>query len=208
MEEYEKIKGKIMPQIYNIYEVTESGERIPVDSTPEESLRDWLKSIGPEYEHLVFVKEETGHFIEMIAFGESDWDVIDRGIIPLVEKRKSFKSFMKDKPLDQKKHHLKASRGINRKRQSYVPLYRQISHTDVLPTAQNILKNAKKANSGAWRLSGRQVAEIANKYKFHPPNAKKRSKHLGSTGILMWRKGPKEYYLVKFSKHRTDPTKR
>ena len=45
------------------------------------------------------------------------------------------------------------------------------------------------------------IIYIGSKYKFNIPNARKRSKHLGSTGILMWRKSPKDYYLVKFSKH-------
>lgn len=201
-----------MPQIYEIYEVLETGERLHIDNTDSNQLKEWLLNKTENIEHLMLVKE-SGHYIEMIAFGERDWDIIDRGInIEYLEEKKSFRSYKrstertvkhagKDKPMDQRKHHLKSSRGINRKRQSYIPIYRQLAHKDVLPTAQNVLKNAKKSSSGIWKLSGRQVAEISQKYKFNPPTEKKSSKHLGSTGIIMWRRNPKDYYLVKFSKH-------
>lgn len=205
--------------VYEIYEVLETGERVYLDSCSEDSINKWLEDESGDLEHFIFVKE-SGRYMEIIAFGKNEWDIINRGVnSEYLEEKRSFRSYKKstektirhaskDKPIDQRKHHLKTNRGINRKRQSYVPLYRQIEHADVLPTAQNILKNAKKAHSGVWRLSGRQVVEIAQKYKFNPPDERKKSKHLGSTGILMWRKSPKEYYLVKFSKHRIDPTKR
>lgn len=118
------------------------------------------------------------------------------------------KQATKDKPMDQRKHHLKSSRGLDRKKSNYIPLYRQIAHNGELPTAQNVLKNAKESSSGVWKLSPKQVVELAGKYKFNPPDEKKSSKHLGSTGILMWRKNEKEFYLVKFSKHHNNPYKK
>ncbi len=76
-----------------------------------------------------------------------------------------------------------------------------MAHRDNLPTAEGILNTAKTATSGAWKLSKRQVLEIANKYNFNIPNGKKKTKHLGSTGIVMWRRDASTYYLVKFVKH-------
>jgi hypothetical protein len=96
---------------------------------------------------------------------------------------------------------MKQSRGENRKRQSFVPLYRQVASRNDLPTAKKVLLNAKSADSGIWKLTKRQVLEIATKYKFNIPSATRRTRHLGSTGIVMWRKNKDTYYLVKFSKH-------
>jgi len=194
----------------------ETGYYDEIDMVESSDLKEWLILEGIEYDRLKLVKN-TGHYVELSAFGDTEWDVIDRGIedVALHEKT-SFKDFSKtkessvdkkikratkDKPLDQQKHHMKASRGTNRKNQNYIPMYRQIDHQTTLPTAENVLKNAKGASSGAWKLSARQVQELAAKYKFNVPTGKKRSKHLGSTGIVMWRKTPKEFYLVKFSKH-------
>jgi len=154
--------------------------------------------------------------MELLALENYEWDVVNRGIEDLeIHEKTSFKDYSKressvdkkvkrankDKPQDQRKHHMKASRGLNRKNQNYIPMYRQIDNHNSTPTSDNVLKGAKSASSGAWKLSKRQVQEIATKYKFNVPTAKKRSKHLGSTGIVMWRKTPKDYYLVKFSKH-------
>lgn len=186
-------------------------ERIGIIESSD--IKYWLESEGSKYKHLKLVKN-SGHFMKLDNLNES-WDVVDRGIEDVLFHEKStFKRFSqesktdkivkranKDKPQDQRKHHMKASRGINRKDQNYIPKYRQLGHQNTLPTADNVLKNAKKASSGAWKLSKRQVAELAAKYKFNVPTGKKRSKHLGSTGIVMWRKSPKDYYLVKFSKH-------
>lgn len=176
-------------------------------------ISEWLQTEAKEYEYLKLVKS-TGNYMELVALDE-EWDVVNRGTEDLLfHEKTNFKRFSressvdkkvkratKDKPQDQRKHHMKASRGTDRKNQNYVPIYRQIEHQTTLPTADNVLKNAKSATSGAWKLSKRQVQEIAAKYKFNVPTAKKRSKHLGSTGIVMWRKSPKDYYLVKFSKH-------
>lgn len=187
-----------------------------IDIVKQLDLKKWLQTEGMEYEELKMVKND-GRYVELLAFDESNWDVIRRGVEDLtLHEKTSFKNFSKsressvdkkvkqatkDKPQDQRKHHMKASRGLDRKNQNYIPMYRQIDNQTTLPTAENVLKNAKSASSGAWKVSPRQVQEIAAKYKFNIPTEKKRSKHLGSTGIVLWRKTAKEYYLVKFSKH-------
>lgn len=66
-----------------------------------------------------------------------------------------------------------------------------------LGLSQKIVDVAKKAPSGIWRLTPMQVREIAIKYHHIVPNARNPVKHLGNTGIVVWRKSPKKYYLVK-----------
>ena len=109
---------------------------------------------------------------------------------------------LKDTPLDQQKHHLKSARGIDRQSLNQVPEYRRDAHKTDLIASKNILETAKKATSGIWKLSGLQARELASKYKFNlPTTGKKRSKHLGSTGIVMWRRDKVSMYLVNFDKH-------
>jgi len=202
-----------MNEVYYAYFENAQGEFERIGIIESLDIKHWLQYEGMDYIHIKLVKD-NGHYMELVNLAES-WDVIDRGIESVLFHEKStFKRFSreskvdkkvkrasKDKPLDQRKHHMKSSRGINRKNQNYIPIYRQIENQTNLPTAENVLGNAKKASSGAWKLSKRQVQELAAKYKFNIPTGKKKSKHLGSTGIVMWRKSPKDYYLVKFSKH-------
>lgn len=202
-----------MENFYYAYYKTDKDEFERIGIIESADLKGWLNSEGNVYNHLKLVKN-SGTFMELVNLDES-WDITNRGRESVLFHEKStFKRFSresnvdkkvktasKDKPQDQRKHHMKSSRGINRKNPNYIPIYRQLEHQTSLPTAENVLSNAKRASSGAWRLSKRQVAEIAAKYKFNVPTGKKKSKHLGSTGIIMWRKSPKEYYLVKFSKH-------
>lgn len=200
-------------EFYYAYKLTESGQYVQIDVIDASDINEWLRTEALIYDKLKLVKN-TGLYTTIIPFEET-WDVVDRGVEPdmqLHEKRsfskyskrsgdKRNKTLLKDRPKDQTSHSLKAARGENRKTQSYVPMYKQMEPHGKLQTAENVLSNAKKASSGAWKLSKRQIMEIAGKYKFNIPNEKKSSKHLGSTGILMWRKSPREYYLVKFSKH-------
>ena len=204
-----------------IYSLGENNDLSFIKYLSEDTIGTWLACEGMDYLTLRLVKE-SGNFTDIMLTESTEWDVVNRGIDTLlIEGKKSFKDFSnkakkdnakrndakKDKPLDQKSHMMKAARGLDRKKQSYVPMYKQIAHLDALPTADNVLKGAKKASSGAWKLSKRQVMEIASKYKFNIPTARKRTKHLGSTGILMWRKSAKDYYLVKFSKHHSKTRK-
>ena len=200
-----------------IYTVIEHNELEYVGYIDRENIHTWLETDGKYFLNLRLV-EENGSYADIALTESIKWDVINRGMDTslLSERKHTFKDYNKtkttklernvkkadkDKPLDQRSHMMKAARGLDRKNQSYVPMYKQLAHKDALPTAENVLKNAKSASSGAWKLSNRQVMEIAGKYKFNVPNAKKRTKHLGSTGILMWRKNAKSYYLVKFNKH-------
>ena len=177
-----------------------------IESIRNIDISSWLRNEGMNHLTLRLVTE-NGNYSDIMLTENLEWDVFNRGVDELlIEGKRKFKDFSskkinKDKPLDQQSHMMKAARGTERKRQSYVPLYRQVAHLEALPTAENVLKNAKKASSGAWKLSKRQVMEIASKYKFNVPTERKKTKHLGSTGILMWRKASNNYYLVKFSKH-------
>lgn len=72
----------------------------------------------------------------------------------------------------------------------------QRSHR-VLGLSQKIVDVAKRAPSGIWRLTPLQVRELAIKYHHISPNARNPVKHLGNTGIVVWRKAPQKYYLVK-----------
>lgn len=82
------------------------------------------------------------------------------------------------------------------KKPPYIPsgLAAMIKGLDVSTKAVDI---AKKAPSGVWRISKREVLDIAKKYKFHIPNETKPMKHLGSTGIQMIRYRPGMFYLYK-----------
>jgi len=66
-----------------------------------------------------------------------------------------------------------------------------------LGLANKVVDVAKRSPSGIWRLTPLQVKEIALKYHHIPPNKHDPIKHLGNTGIVVWRKTPKHFYLVK-----------
>ena len=191
-----------------VYILSENNKLTYITSLDSNDVGLWLENEGMDHLSLRIVSK-NGHYRDMLLTENHEWDIFNRGVdVLLTEGKTKFNDFSKkqkaiskDKPLDQKSHMMKAARGLDRKRQSYVPLYKQMAHLDALPTAENVLKNAKKASSGAWKLSKRQVMELASKYKFNVPTERKKTKHLGSTGILMWRKASNNYYLVKFSKH-------
>lgn len=123
------------------------------------------------------------------------------------EHKRKIKISTDDRPIEHQRHDMKMSRGENRKRQSFIPAYRAIQSQNDLPTARKILNIAKKATSGIWKISKRQVVEIAAKYHFNVPGPSRRVRHLGSTGIIMWRKNPRDYYLVKLGKNQIDRTR-
>ena len=108
-----------------------------------------------------------------------------------IKKRKpsGFKDLSKDP-------RLKTTRGIGRKHMNLIPDIRKNTGT-VFSSIDDIIQRAKKSNRGIWQVSKRQVVDIAKKYKFLIPNDAFPTKHLGSTGILLWRKEPSKYYLVK-----------
>lgn len=83
-----------------------------------------------------------------------------------------------------KKHHMGVDRSDNRKTASFVPAS---AHTEKgIMVGQQILNKAKDADSGIWEISLPVAYAIAQKYRFNIPNAKKKIKHLGSTGIVMY----------------------
>lgn len=95
----------------------------------------------------------------------------------------------------------KSNRGVDRKHLNLVPDVRK-SEGSVFSSIDDVIKRAKDANRGIWQVSKRQVIDIAKKYKFLIPNDYYPTKHLGSTGIILWRKEPNKYFLVKKRKQR------
>jgi len=97
------------------------------------------------------------------------------------------------------KNKMKMVRGANRKHLRVVPLSQQTQSPwgSSGGSAEKMVDVAKKTTRGLWKLSKRQVVDIATKYKFNIPNAETKTKHLGSTGIIMWRRKKGSYYLVK-----------
>ena len=120
-------------------------------------------------------------------------------------------------PADPLRSHRFKERGGNRKTLRQVPDYHKTKKTSManfnsigamikgLDTSGRVVDVAKKAPSGVWRLSKKEVLDIAKKYKFIIPDARKPMKHLGSTGIQIVRYKPGMYYLYK--PHRTGPRK-
>jgi hypothetical protein len=100
------------------------------------------------------------------------------------------------------------SRGLDRKRLTQVPDSHRVQKTNMVPAGlTNMIKGmdvsgrtvdiAKNAPMGVWKLSKKEVLDIARKYKFIIPNKEKPMKHLGSTGIQMIRYKPGMFYLFK-----------
>jgi hypothetical protein len=89
-----------------------------------------------------------------------------------------------------------------KKKEYHIPtgLTRMIRSLD---TSQRAVDVAKQAPSGVWRVSKKEVLDIALKYKFIVPNDDKPMKHLGSTGIQLIRYKPGMFYLYKPHKKRT-----
>lgn len=88
---------------------------------------------------------------------------------------------------------------------TYSPSQQQKSITSILTsldTTEKIINIAKAAQAGIWKISKAQVLDIARKYKFNIPDSKKKSKHLGSTGIQLIRVKPGVYYLYKPRKNK------
>lgn len=94
---------------------------------------------------------------------------------------------------------LRMTRGVNRKHMNLIPDVRKNTGT-VFSSIDDIISRAKDAHRGIWQVSKRQVIDISKKYKFLIPNDYYPTKHLGSTGIILWRKGPNKYFLVKKKK--------
>lgn len=90
------------------------------------------------------------------------------------------------------------SRGMDRKHLRQIPIKYSSFFTSITPgSAEGIVNSMKKTKMGIRKISKRELVDIAKKYKFYIPNDKKPTKHLGSTGIMAWRRGPGQYYLIK-----------
>jgi hypothetical protein len=95
----------------------------------------------------------------------------------------------------------RAARSPNRQHQNLMPNYKKFV-APIHSSIDNMLDGVKKANRGIWRITNAQVLDVAKKYKFFIPNKNYPTKHLGSTGIVLWRKAPNKYFLVKQKKQR------
>lgn len=128
---------------------------------------------------------------------------------PRKKKSKSWKD-----PLN--RHSMKISRGSQRLKQRQIPKVHQHGpggvslgflqgRRDILPMTQKLLDVAKSAQEGIWRVSWVQALELADKYHINMPNKYDRSKKLGKTTILLWRKAPGVYFLVKNKRLKRTP---
>ena len=111
-------------------------------------------------------------------------------------------------PPDPANSHRFKERGTNRKTLEQVPDSHRQKKTSTMPTSlasmikgldmsSRMVDVAKRAPSGVWKISKKEVLDMARKYKFIVPNENKPMKHLGSTGIQMIRYKPGQYYLYK-----------
>ena len=104
-------------------------------------------------------------------------------------------------------HKYKMYRGMNRQKLSQIPTSQLSTPTSIgaalsnIGSAKKLIDTAKKSTSGIWRLTPEQVKWISRKYHHIPPNAQKKIKHLGNTGIMVWRKARGLYFLVKTTSH-------
>ena len=107
-------------------------------------------------------------------------------------------------PKDALNSHRFKERGGNRKNLRQVPDSHRVQKTSTissmikgLDTSSRTVDVAKKAPSGVWKLSKKEILDIARKYKFIIPTTDTPMKHLGSTGIQMIKYKPGHYYLYK-----------
>jgi hypothetical protein len=111
----------------------------------------------------------------------------------------------KDPASRRKSHMHKMNRGTGRKSLQQVPTSQMADPSMVassnIGSAKKIIEVAKKAPSGIWRITPSQVKWLAAKFHHIPPDVKNNMKHLGNTGIIVWRKDRGVYYLVKRSSH-------
>lgn len=123
---------------------------------------------------------------------------------PLLERLRDMRLKKIDwKDSSQKSHMYKINRGMNRKNLRQVPVSQQTEPSNITKTLSNIgsakkiVDTAKRTSSGIWRLTPQQVKWLSYKYHHRPPDARKNLKHLGNTGIIVWRKAKNQYFLVK-----------
>jgi len=108
-------------------------------------------------------------------------------------------------PKAHKSHKYKSNRGMDRQNLAQIPdseLNTPIGvtgHLSSIGSAKRLVDIAKKTTSGIWRLTPAQVKWLSATYHHRPPDIHKNMKHLGNTGIIVWRKRKNEYFLVKLS---------
>lgn len=166
-----------------------------------EGLRKSYSSIKP---YISKLKNDLGiieidffpnnSIVEFKNYLELEGFLLNEGIRDIKLKKKNFR----DKKT-YNTHSQKSIKGMNRKHLGQVSKqkWQRFSSWRNLGTSRKVIDNAKKSSSGIWRVTPQQVKEISLKYHFYPPNAIHQIKHLGNTGIMIWRKDRGVYYLVK-----------
>ena len=141
--------------------------------------------------------EYVGEIEDLLVNGESisfsDYLVIDEKIRSLRGGNINWKQPKAVRKYKDKRFQFNKS--IQGNNLNQIPDY-QRSHRS-LGLSQKLVNIAKKAPSGIWRLTPMQVKELAIKYHHISPNEKNPVKHLGNTGIVVWRKERNKYFLVK-----------
>lgn len=98
----------------------------------------------------------------------------------------------------------KMNRGMDRKHLNQVSYSQDAMYSSMgssnMGSAKRVVDIAKNSPSGIWRITPSQVKWLAIKYHHIPPDQMKPIKHLGNTGIVVWRKGENNYFLVKHGK--------
>lgn len=100
------------------------------------------------------------------------------------------------------KHELGLARGINRKHQNQIPasIRNKPFLKNYTPKSKRTLatvNNAKKANQIVRQVTPAEVVDMSKKYGFKGPGKGNPTKHLGSTGIAVTKKGPNKYFITK-----------
>lgn len=100
------------------------------------------------------------------------------------------------------KHEMVIARGITRKHQNQIPASIRTkpflkNYTPKSKRTLATVKNAKQANQLVRQVSPAEVVDMSKKYGFHTPGKGAPTKHLGSTGIAVTKKGPNKYFITK-----------
>lgn len=105
--------------------------------------------------------------------------------------------------------HIFKNRGMVRKNLRQVPDSQRPDMQDgslgAVLSAKKSVETAKVSPSGIWKVTPSQVKWIANKYHHIAPDQFDNIKHLGNTGIMVWRKSDNNFYLVKKARHTMRP---
>ena len=195
------------------------------DMTPEEIVHYGKKYKLPE--NVIYKMIEKYYYSEFIRKLKSilgdDEEITQDDVDELKQVSKdhwNFESYLLEKGKTRRKHpkewkdplnrhHMKATRGLDRKNQKQVAdvhstalpkIYAKLKHRPLV-MSKHMVDKAKKEDMGIWRIPKAYVQEIAQFYDVNVPTKYDRAKILGKTKIILWYKKPGHYYLVKDKAH-------